>query len=48
MAAERRAQVLAILEFLRHLGEGNIVVDRWRAELVAELARMDAGKEQAA
>jgi hypothetical protein len=48
MPADRRAQVLAVLEFLLHLGEGNIVVDRWRAELVAELEQLDAGKEQAA
>ena len=48
MPPERRAQVLAVLEFLRHLGEGNIVVERWRAELVAELAALDARKEEAA
>lgn len=47
MDAERRAALLAQLAFIDHLGRGNIVVDRWRAACVAELAALDAGKEQA-
>ena len=48
MPSDRRATILATLAWLEHLGPGNIVVERWRAELVAELAALDAGKEQAA
>jgi len=48
MPSDRRATILAILAWLAHLGTGNIVVERWRVELVEELAALDAGKEQAA
>jgi hypothetical protein len=48
MPSDRRATILAILAWIEHLGQGNIVVERWRAELVAELAALDAGKERAA
>ena len=37
MPSDRRATILAILAWLAHLGTGNIVVERWRVELVAEL-----------
>ena len=40
MPSDRRATILAILDWLAHLGTGNIVVERWRVELVAELAAM--------
>jgi hypothetical protein len=49
MAADRRAQVLAVLEWLasmRHLGYE--WAEKWRGEYAAELRKIDAGKEQAA
>ena len=48
MTSDRRAVVLRILAWLATLPHGLAWAERWRAEYAAELAAMDAGKEQAA
>ena len=40
MPSDRRATILAILAWIEHLGQGNIVVERWRVGLQEELAAM--------
>jgi len=47
MDAERIGAILATLAWLDKLARGNIVVERWRAGLLEELAQLEA-KERAA
>ena len=44
MSSDRRATILAILAWLEHLGQGNIVVERWRAGLDQELEELERGE----
>lgn len=49
MPPDRTAAGLrALLRWLALLGEGNIVVERWRDELLRELTALEEGKEEAA
>ena len=48
MDAERVAAVRRVLAWLDKLARGNVVVERWRAGLLEELAALEAGKERAA
>jgi len=48
MDAERIGAILATLAWLARLAPGNIVVERWRAGLLEELAAMEQEKERAA
>lgn len=48
MIAERRAALLSLLDWLRKLAPGNVVVRWWTEDCLRELAALESGEERAA